>query len=152
MKLSHIALALGITACATTAVAQDFKNQVKARQGQFQIMALSLAELGAMAKGEVEYSEEAAKAAAMSIAGIAMVNPATLWVEGSDNMSIDGTRALPSIWDDNADFVAKWGAFTSAAAGMPDAVTGGVQNVGPALGKVGASCKSCHEAHRAPAN
>jgi cytochrome c556 len=49
---------------ATTAYAQDLPREVKARQGQFQIMAINLGILGGIAKGEIEYDAATAQAAA----------------------------------------------------------------------------------------
>ena len=47
-----------------TVVAQEYKNQIKARQGTMWVIALNLGTLGAMAKGEAEYDAEAATTAA----------------------------------------------------------------------------------------
>ena len=44
-----------------------FRRPVKARQGQFRILAINLGILGGMAKGETEYDAEAAQAAADTI-------------------------------------------------------------------------------------
>ena len=151
MSKRFLTLAAATALIAAPALAQDFKSQVKARQGQFQIIALSLAELGAIAKGEKEYSAETAQAAADTLAGIAMVDPSLLWVEGSDNVALDTTRANPSIWDDNADFLAKWGAFQEGAMAMQAAAGEGQQAIGATLGQVGGTCKACHQAHRGPA-
>ena len=103
-----------IATLATGAMAQDNKA-VKARQGQFQILALNLGVLGGMAKGAVEYDAEQAQKAADSVAGIAMVDQHLLFPEGTDNMSIDGTRALPAIWEGMDDFHSKWAALGEAA-------------------------------------
>ena len=44
------------------AAAQDYSANLKARQGQFRILAINLGTLGAMAKGEVDYDADAATA------------------------------------------------------------------------------------------
>lgn len=153
MKTRTLALVAALTAAATGSVqAQDYGKQLKARQGQFQIMAMNLGILGGMAKGETEYSAEAAGQAAASIVGVSMIHQPTLWPEGSDEMSIDGTRAKTTIWDNNADFLDKWMALGTAAKALQVAAGEGQAAIGPALGQIGGTCQACHEAHRAPAN
>ncbi|SFB01499.1 Cytochrome c556 [Poseidonocella pacifica] len=134
------------------ATAQDYAGHLKARQGQFRILAINLGILGSIAKGETAYDEATAGAAAQSIKAVTMINQAPLWPEGSDNMSIDGTRGQPSIWDDFADFESKWSALGTAADAMVVAAAEGQGAIGPALGQLGGACKACHEKHRAPEN
>lgn len=144
------ALAFGTT-LPTVAVAQDsYENQLKARQGQFRLIALNLGVLGGMARGTVPYDAAAAQAAADNLVAISSLDQGAMWPEGSDSMSIDGTRAMPSIWEDNADFLAKWGAVATGAAGIAAVASNGQDAIGPALGPLGGTCKACHEAHRAP--
>lgn len=152
MKYLTAAIAGGLMVFGHMAIAQDFSAELKARQGQFRIMALNLGELGAMAKGEKPFEQAAADRAAASLVGISQVDQSLLWKDGSDNMAIDNTRALPSIWDKNDDFLAKWGDFGEAAAALQKAVATGPEALGPAMGQIGGTCKACHEAHRAPAN
>ncbi|GAA6198943.1 cytochrome c [Aquicoccus sp. SU-CL01552] len=150
MKKQVFALATAAALIATGAVAQDYSANLKARQGQFRIMALNLGILGGMAQGKIAYQAEAAQRAADTLVAVSHIDPGPLWPEGSDNMSIDGTRAMPSIWDENADFLAKWGAFGDAAAGMQQVAATGQEALGPAMGKLGGACKACHDKHRAP--
>ncbi|NRB33907.1 MAG: cytochrome c [Rhodobacteraceae bacterium] len=150
MKLIASAVVAAVIASAGIASAQEFKDQLKARQGQFNIIALNLGVLGGMARGNIDYDADRAQAAADSLAGIAMVDPAALWVEGSDNISIDGTRALPAIWDNFDDFASKWGAYVTAANAMQAAAGTGLEAIGPALGALGGTCGACHDLYRAP--
>ena len=149
MKKSIVAVA-ALAIRGSAAVAQDRPKEVKARQGQFQILAMNLGVLGGIAKGAIEYDEATATAAADSIAGVAMVHQATLFAEGTDSMSIDGTRAMPEIWDNMDDFASKWDALGAAAAEMQTAAATGKDAIGPALGKIGGTCKACHDTYRAP--
>jgi cytochrome c556 len=149
--------ALGIVTIAgilagTAAAAQDTPAAVKARQGQFRIMAINLGILGSMAKGETEYNAEAAQSAADSLVAVSMIGQAPLWPAGTDEMSIDGTRAKAEIWDNLDDVLAKWGAFGDAAKEMQAAAGTGQDALGPMLGKVGGTCKACHDTYRAPAS
>lgn len=140
--------AAALTLSAAPVLAQDFSAQVKARQGQFRILAINLGILGSIAKGETPYDAATAKAAADSIVAVTMINQGPLWPKGSDNMSIEGTKALPVIWDNPADLGAKWEALATAAKGLQAATD--AAGIGAALGPVGATCKACHDANRAP--
>ena len=132
------------------AFAQDLPGPVKARQGQFQIMAINLGILGSMAKGETEYNAEAAQAAADTLVAVSMIQQGPNWPAGTDNMSIDGTRAQPNIWENLDDVVSKWNDFGEAAKVMQAAAGTGQEALGPALGTVGGTCKACHDTYRAP--
>jgi cytochrome c556 len=148
MKASLTIIAIvGLAAGAVSA--QEIRPEVKARQGQFQIMAINVGILSEMAKGSVPYDAAAAGAAAQSLVGISMVNPAPLFPAGTDNMSIDGTRAEPAIWDNLPDVIAKWQAFGEAAAAMQTAAATGPAEIGAALGTLAGTCKACHSSYRA---
>ena len=145
-----LALALALTVGgAAAATAQDFSMQIDARQGQFKIMALNLGVLGGMARGEIDYDAEAAQRAADTIVAISSVDQSLLWPEGSDNFALDTTRAEPSIWEDNADFLAKWTQMGEAAVAMQQAAAD-PDALGGALRQLGGSCGACHDAHRGP--
>ncbi|MFD1508735.1 c-type cytochrome [Lacimonas salitolerans] len=150
MKTMTIA---GLTAAcllATPSFAQDFSAELKARQGQFRIMALNLGIIGSMAQGQREYDAEAAQSAADTLVAVSMIQQGPHWPEGSDDMSIDGTRAQPSIWEDMDDFSSKWADFGEAAQAMQASVANGQEALGPLMGEIGGTCKACHDNHRAP--
>ncbi len=152
-KTFTFAVAFAALACSTAAYAQeDFSAQLKARQGQFRIMAINLGILGGMAQGKTEYNAEAAQAAADTLVAVSMIQQGPMWPDGSDDMSIDGTRAQPNIWEQNDDFLAKWSDFGTAAQAMQAAASGGAEGLGPMLGQIGGTCKACHDTYRAPAN
>lgn len=153
MKKLFLTAALVAATASGAVMAQSIPGEVKARQGQFRIMAINLGILGAMAKGQMEYDAEAAQAAADSLVGVAMVNQVPLWPAGTDNVAMAGiTRALPAAWDNFDDVAAKWAAFGEAAAEAQAGVGGGQEAIGPLLGKLGGTCKACHDAYRGPAN
>lgn len=148
-----VAAIIGLGITAGESIAQDtFENQLKARKGQFNLLALNVGVLGGMARGNMDYDAALAQAAAENIIAIAALNQAPFWPEGSDEMSIDETRAKPEIWDNFDDFASKWAAVASAAEGLPAAVGSGVEGIGPALGPLGGTCKDCHDTYRAPRN
>jgi cytochrome c556 len=137
-------------AFAPAAFAQDFENQVGARQGQFKVMAVNLGVLGGMARGQMEYDAETAQAAADNIVTVTSLHQDFFWPEGSDNVMLDITRAEPSIWEDNADFLSKWSDTGEAAVALQEVAADGQEGLGTAVGELGGTCKACHDAHRGP--
>ena len=65
-------------------------------------------------------------------------------------MSIDGTRAMPEIWENLPDVIAKWDAFGAAAQGLAEVAGTGLEPMRAALGPVGGTCGACHDAYRQP--
>lgn len=148
-RTTTIALATALAAAAAPAIAQDFDRVVKARQGQFSLNAIHIGTLGAMAKGDIPYDADKAQTAADNLVAISRIDQAFLWPEGSDDGSIEGTRALPVIWENTDDFLSKWQDFGAAAVEMQKVAANGRAALGPALGGLGDSCKACHEEYRA---
>jgi cytochrome c556 len=149
MKTKIFALATAAALIATTAAAQDFSAQLKARQGQFRIIALNLGILGGMAQGKAPYDAGSAQRAADSLVAVSKIDPTPLWPAGSDQGSIEGTRALPTSWSDHAGFLDKWAGFGAAAAQIQTVAANGPEALGSAMGPLGASCKACHSTYRA---
>lgn len=154
MKSLFIATIAAASMTSATAVfaQDDFEGPLKARQGQFQIIAMNLGILGNMARGRMDYDADAAQAAADTLVAVSQIQQTPMWPEGSDNEAIEGTRAQPTIWADNADFLSKWAAFGEGAVTIQAAASNGVEALGPAMGPIGGSCKACHDTHRAPEN
>lgn len=148
------ALAAAALVCVPlSAAAQDsFANQLGARQGQMKIVALNLGVLGAMARGDAPYDAATAQIAANNVVAIGALDQAFNWPEGSDNMSIEGTRALPVIWDNLDDFVGGFGDMSTQAVALAAVAGDGLPALGPALGALGGTCQACHEDYRQPNN
>ena len=135
------------------ALAQDgFANKINARQGEMDNHGLNIGVIAGMARGNTPYDAALAQEAANNIRAISTLTQTFSWPEGSDNMAVDGTRALPAIWENLDDFAAKWAALGTAAEGLVAAAGNGQEGLGAALGPVGGACQACHEAYRAPAN
>ncbi len=150
MKLSFATLAATAILLTSPAFAQELPQAVKARQGQFNIMALNLGILGGMARGTVDYDAEAAQTAADNLVTVSQLAQPAMWPAGTDAMSIDGTRAEPAIWDNLDDVLAKWAAFGEAATAMAEVAGTGRDAIGPNMGPLGGACKACHDDYRAP--
>jgi cytochrome c556 len=145
------ALALAATLSLGTAQAQDpFANEIGARQSQFRLLAFNVGPLVGMAQGNIPYDAEAAQAAADNLVRIASLDQSLMWPEGSDNMAVDGTRALPAIWENLEDFATKLEGLRSGVAAMQVAAGQDLDALRGALGGVGGACSACHENYREP--
>lgn len=122
---------------------------IKARQSQMKLYAFNLGMLGAMAKGEMDYDSAKAAGAAENLAKLSSMSMAAAWPQGSDNASVDGTRALPAIWEKYPDIVDKSKALTEAAATLADVAGTDLDALRGAIGNVGKSCGGCHKPYRA---
>lgn len=137
---------------ATGAFAQDdaAKAAIKARQAQMDLYAFNMGALGAMAKGAMPYDAEVASKAAGNLAMLTKMDQSRMWPNGSDDMSADNTRALPAIWENMGDVMAKGGDLVTAAAAMEAAAGNGLEALQAAMGPLGGACGACHKAYRAP--
>lgn len=142
---------LGLSLAAGPALADGAHDQaIKARKGLMQFYAMNLGVLGAMAKGDRAYDAAAATTAAANIAAIAGTNQSMLWPAGSDQMSVDDTRALPDLWDNLADVSAKSADMVTAAAAMQTAAGTDLAALQEAMKALGGACGACHKPYRAP--
>jgi cytochrome c556 len=112
-------------------------------------MALNIGVLGNMARGNTEYDAEAAQTAANNLVTMSQIDQSFHWPEGTDNFALDGTRALPAIWENLPDVIEKWQAFGSAAEGLAAVAADGLEPMRAALGPVGGTCGACHDDYRA---
>lgn len=125
---------------------------IKARQAQMQLYSFNLGVLGAMAKGDVDYDAGAATGAAENLAALSKLNQAAYWPQGSDADSVEGTRALPAMWQNFPDVMEKGQALAAAADGMVTAAGTDLEALRGQIGAVGGACAACHKAYRAPNN
>ena len=143
--------AAALAAVPVSAFAQDVEKSVAARQAQMKLYAFYIGQLGAMAKGAVDYDAEAAGKAAASLNALAGLDGSKMWPPASSNAELgDATRALPAIWSTYPAVVEKSKEFKSAAAAMADAAGGGLEALQGAMGPLGKSCGGCHEDFRQP--
>lgn len=129
---------------------EDLPPSVAARKAQMGLYAFNLGQLGAMAKGEVDYDADAATAAASNLVKLSSLAAGPMWVPGTDTESIDGTRALPALWENMADVVEKATAVNEAAVAMEAAAGESLEGLQGAMAGLGQACGSCHKAYREP--
>lgn len=143
-----LALAAGLVfaqEALTPEAAHEAREEIMKGQGQ------QLGILGGMAQGEAAYDAATAQAAADALLGL--VNEAVddaLWPEGSAVGEVEGSRALPAIWENPEDFDAKQAALVEGATAMQAAAGTDLAALQAAMGGVGAACGACHELYRAP--
>lgn len=127
--------------------AEDLGKAVNARQSVMQLYAFNLGKLGDMAKGTVEYNADAAKAAAGNLVKLASQNQMAYWPMGSAEGEVEGSKALPAIWESMDDVGAKSQALVDAAMTAEEA--GDLEALQAAMGGLGGACGACHKAYRA---
>lgn len=150
MKATLGALALA-TALSGVAQAQDLKDPaeiVGARHGYMLMMAMSLAPLGAMAKGDTPYDAAAANAAAANLTALAGLDTSMLWAAGTESGAAEDSFALPDIFKNVDDRNGKFAALKTASLALGDAAGKDAGAIKAALGAVGAACSDCHKQYR----
>jgi len=146
-KLTKIALAAGVLAVATTAIAQPKpENYVKQRQSALALIGWYFGPLGAVAKGEKPFNKDEAVRATTNLVALSKM-PWEGFVAGTEN--VGNTKAKPEIWSKAADFkkagdnmqaeVAKLAALANA---------GDADGFKKQFGAVGGTCKACHDDFR----
>lgn len=152
--LSRSALILAGVLTAGAAIAASHSNDlppaVKARKAHMQLYAHNMGILGGMARGNADYDADAASAAASNIAALSNLNQSTYWAPGTDSETVDGSRALPALWENIPDAVAKGEALAAAAATLASTAGDGLEAMQAGVGGVGKACGACHEAYQKP--
>ncbi len=126
----------------------DPEEILTARHGYMLMMAMNLAPLGGMAKGEVPYDAEAATKAANSLVALAGVDNSMLWAPGTETGAIDDSSALPEAIANTADRNAKFDELRTAANDLASAAGKDVEALKGAMGGMGAACGGCHKQYR----
>ncbi len=103
--------------------------------------------LGGMAQGKTEY-DDFAVFSALEIMLNAAITARPLFAD-SMNMG-EETRAKPEIWAAGSDFDAQMGQMITRLEAAIEADPADLETFLPLFGAVAATCKSCHEAFRAP--
>lgn len=132
----------------TTLIAGPAEDTVAARQGFYKLLGANVGVFAAMAKGERDYDAAAAQTAADNVVTLTKYNVGHLYVPGTSSEDVEGAEALPKIWEDFAGVQAKGADFVAAAMEMQAVAGTGKAEMGAALGKLGGTCKACHDTYR----
>jgi len=154
-KTIALSAALGVVASLALAGAHGTSPEeqaAKARQSLMTLFNFNIAILGSMAKGSTEYDADTAGLAAANLAALTTLHMPTAWMQGSDNASIEGTNALPAIWENMADVGSKYMDLGKAAKIMAGAAGTDLDGLRSTIGGVGKACGACHETYRAKFN
>lgn len=116
---------------------------VKARMAAMIGIGAEMKIIGLMAKGTTTFDRDAARAAANAIAAHSAATPGLFEAEETDPKS----EAKASIWANFDDFTSKAGELEAVALGLADSIDI-ADDLGPAMGALGATCKSCHTTYR----
>lgn len=146
-KLNTLIIAVATLVLTVPAMAQFAKpdDAIKYRQSALFVMQQNFARVAAMAAGKVPFDAKLAAESA-EVATYMSKLPWAAFVEGSDKGS---TKAKPQIWAEKAKFN-EYAEKMQAEMGKLDAAakTGNLDSIKAAVGAVGGSCKTCHDAFR----
>lgn len=157
MHLFRLSLtSLAITTLGFSAFAdghsEALKGAVSARNGQMGVIGFHLGILGGMAKGAADYDAATALAAAENLHAAASMNRITMWIDGTEQGAVEGSRAKPEVFNDTAGFNEKFDDLAIATAAMVAAAGTDLASLQAAMEPVGAACGACHKAYRGPKN
>lgn len=145
--LATLVLTCASAALALPAAAQFAKPEdaIKYRKNALFVMQQNFGRVAAMAAGKAPFD---AKVAADS-AAVAEYVSRLPWAGFGDGTDKGDTKAKPEIWADKAKFddyaLKMQSEMTKLAAA---AKTGNIDSIKTAVGAVGGSCKTCHDAFR----
>jgi cytochrome c556 len=149
-SLSLVAAMLAGVAAVQAATPEELAAAVEARQTHMKGYGAALRVLGGMAQGAVAYDAAAATEAANSLLALATTDQSAFWPEGSEAGAVAGSEALPALWQNIPDVIAKSEALAAAAAVMQTAAGTDLAALQAAMPAVGATCGACHELYRVP--
>lgn len=145
----RIALIAALIAAPTLSQAGSAEDTVAARQGYYKLLGANMDVFATMAKGERDYDAAAAQTAADNMVTLSKYNLGHLYILGTSSEDVEGSRALPKIWNDFAGVQAKSGDFVKALMDMQTVAGQGKAEMAGALGALGGTCKGCHKEYRA---
>ncbi len=142
--MSAKTLRVALTACAIcvaapAALAAD-DNPIEARKGFFQGIKMHMGPMVAVAKGQMDYSDDTRNHAAGMLAFANMT--AAMFPAGSGE---GDTGTKPEVWSDADGFAKAVAAFRDAAAKLAAADEFAFA---PAVMALGKTCKGCHDDYR----
>ncbi len=144
MKLMRIAVAaVALVALGATAVVAQ-QDPIAARKAMMKANGQAAGALAKMVKGEAAFDLATAKKSFATFEDAAAKMPALF----PDNSKSGGeTAATPKVWEDMADFKAKFVKFGEDAKAA-DASVKDLDSLKAAMGTLGKDCGGCHELYR----
>ena len=125
------------------------EKAIGARKAQMQLYAFNIGQLGAMAKGEVDYDAAVASAAANNLAALSALNGMAMWPQGSDSTAMpDKTRTKVEAWTTWPKISEASAAMKKASADLALVAGDGLDALRGGIGDVGKSCGGCHKPFR----
>lgn len=143
-----LALGLVLTAATTAALAGPVEEQIRFRQSAYSFLSWNTAKIKAQAADHPEtYNKDQVIAAANAIAGVANSGLNELYGPGTDQGTGWKPTRLKAEFFEKQDEVKEIDAtFIKEANELQKvAATGDVAAIKTQFGKVGATCKSCHD-------
>lgn len=150
MMISTALMMTGAKAHEAHAADTPIKKAIKARQAAMVLRSWYAGPLFGMAKGDIEYDSEWASALANSLKAELATTGRGMWPEESDYENYpDESRSLAELWLDPEGVQEAGMAYADAVNEMTNAAGEGLDALRSAVGKLGQSCKGCHESYRA---
>lgn len=144
-KLMIASLAAALSLGSLTVQADQTEDAIKYRQGVFDAMKWHFGAMAAMVKGKKDYDAKQFSHHAQSLALLSTM-PEEGFIAGSDKGK---TSAKPEIWAQPDKFKQRMQALVDSTAELAHVAEGGdMARIKPAFGKVGMSCKGCHDNFR----
>lgn len=142
-------IVLGMTAAvlmgSTLAAATDVEEAIEYRQSVFNTIKWNFAPMAGMVKGKIDFDAAEFSRRADIVAVLATM-PREGFIEGSD---MGETDAKSAIWENKDKFDSGMDALAENAAALAEAAKSGDMNViKPVFGKLGKTCKGCHDDFR----
>jgi cytochrome c556 len=139
-----VAALVGIVSVAVSETGGD--DAIKDRHLAMNEIGGSMGTLAAMVKKQAPFDAAVVEKNAGAIAE-RLEKAASLFPEGSDSGEIE-TWAKPEVWSDAEGFAKAMGQARDAAVELKSVTEAAA--LGPALGKLGNNCKTCHDKYRRP--
>lgn len=141
-KIAAMGLAGLLAAVSTTAIAAKPEDAINYRQGVFSAVKWHFGTMGEVVKGKQDYDAEDFARRADIVAQLSKL-PLEGFVAGSYEGDTDALPAIEENWDKFEGGMNKF--IETADALAAAAKTGDMDQIRPALGEVGKTCKGCHD-------
>jgi len=145
---NKLAVAIILATTATAALAGPIEEQIRFRQSAYSFLAWNTGKIKKQVVDHPEtFNKEYVAAAANAIAAIANSGLGELYGEGTDQgIGWKQTRLKPEFFQKKAEVTTAANTFNEAANELAKvAATGDINAIKAQFGKVGESCKGCHD-------